>query len=421
MSATGANSVDSLAARLPASATWPGAPDEAAIRALPATPAVYLLHDDAARPVQLATTQDLRRALRARLVERTQADPRRADLSAVVRGVRWCEVHSAFEGRWRYWQVARELHPVDYRERIGFGPAHFLHLDERAEIPEIAVTSKVWSTPGACVGPWPTQAAAREALEGLWDLFDLCRYPEQVRRAPHGTRCAYAEMGRCDAPCDGGAPLSTYRERVGAAWRFACGAIDDWRREATERMRAAAAAQRFEAAGLLKEQLAFAARWQNLWALARPVTDLYAVFAIPVPRRRVWKLFCFALGEISAGSVARTRDLANATGAFLGSPELVHGISAEAATPPSSAPPADAVARMEQTWLFTQFLFRRESDNAVVVWLAGRDAVPKAQRGLTLQTLAEVRARSATADGCEKAGPAASADSVEAPDAGGAT
>ncbi|MGE0481737.1 MAG: hypothetical protein AB7Q17_14825 [Phycisphaerae bacterium] len=377
MSAPGVSPVDSFAARLPASASWPATPDEPAIRALPAGPAVYLLHDDAARPVQLATTQDLRRALLARLVERTDADARRADLGAIVRGVRWCEVHSAFEARWRYWQLARELHALDYRERVGFGPVYFLCVDNAAAVPEIEITTKVWSPVGGCVGPWPTQAAAREALAGLWDLFDLCRYPEQVRRAPHGARCAYAEMGRCDAPCDGGAPLPAYRERVRAAWRFACGAIDAWQREATERMKAAATAQRFEAAGLLKAQLAFAARWRRQWPLVRPVDDWQALFAIPVPRRRSWKLFHFARGELRAGPVARLRELAGAARTFV------------SAAAPSVDRAADEIARMEQAWLFAQFLFRRESAHAALVWLAGAAATPPELCGEVLHAQAD--------------------------------
>ncbi len=49
------------------------------------------------------------------------------------------------------------------------------------------------------------------------DAFDLCRYPNILKQAPRGVACAYKEMGRCPAPCDGTEALELYRVRVRVA------------------------------------------------------------------------------------------------------------------------------------------------------------------------------------------------------------
>lgn len=338
-----------LADALPHSLRWSGRPSTETIKSLPNHPAVLLFIAADERPIQLLATQQLRAAVLARLAERERSS-RRADVGEIACGARWREAACAFESRWWYYRVARELHPRSYRKLIAFGPSWFLAVDRGAAIPEVRVSERVWCDVGEFVGPWPSRAAAQAALEGLWDLFDLCRYPEQVRRAPRGKRCAYAEMGRCDAPCDGGAPLASYLERTLAAWRFASGGVGEWRECATREMRAAAEQQAFERAALLKQQLAFAARWSGEWAaLAAPATHLDQALALPVTRRRAWKLLAFRQGHIVDGPVVADRAAVKAIAEWV--PRVA------AAELPALA---DSV-RMEQTWLVCQLLTGREA------------------------------------------------------------
>lgn len=358
-----------LSQALPEIHTWTGRPQESDLEALPACPAVYLFLDADGRPVQLATTQHLRRQAVSRLLQSADAPAtKRADLAEIARAVRWRETHSAFEGRWRYYQLARETHPKEYRDLIGFGPAWFLNVDWRTPVPEIRVTEKAWCAAGECVGPWPTRAACQKALEGLWDLFDLCRYPEQVRQAPAGKRCVYAEMGRCDAPCDGAAPLAAYAERNRTAWRFAIDGeiLAQWIEDAARRMMRAAAEQRYEHAGQIKQQIAFAQMWQKQWGVARqPVMlldDWNFFLAVPVTRRKAWKLFLFWRGDLRDGPVLKEKDLPAKAAAWLRE-QPVQEFSAAA---PHRVP--DAV-RMEQTWLAAHFLCHKEAETALIVWL----------------------------------------------------
>jgi excinuclease UvrABC nuclease subunit len=373
---------DFLADALPESRAWSDRPRLEDVAALPACPAVYLLVDTHAAPVQLATTQSLRRLLVSKLTIPQQQRPGKADLAEITRGVRWRPLSTAFEGRWWYYRVARALYPQEYRRLISFGPAHFLHVDWTQPVPELRVTERIWSVPGEFVGPWPAHKACQEALAGLWDLFDLCRHPEQVRKSPRGTRCAYAEMGRCDAPCDGSVPLGAYVGRCRDAWRFACGGVQAWVAEAEQRMRQAAEERKYELAGQIKEQLRFAQHWQAQWApRVRPAEELRYLLGLPVTRRRAWKLFLFRTGDLAEGPVVRERRLAPETLAWLG------------AQPPELPGDLPAVVRTEQTWLLAHLLFSRAAESVLLVPLARDAANADLERALTEQLASVVGRR----------------------------
>jgi hypothetical protein len=386
-----------LAAALPNEHTWTDRPTAADLAALPGTAAVCLLVDAGGLPIQLATTQSLKRLLVSRLtnpqrLEGGKAEPcptarkpepcptvRKADLADIARGVRWRPLAAPFEGRWWYWRLARAMYPREYREMVSFGPAYFLQVDWGQPIPELRVTERVWALPGEFLGPWPSHKSCQDALQGLWDLFDLCRYPEQVRKAPHGTRCAYAEMGRCDAPCDGSVPLAAYVARCRAAWALAAGGVADWLELARARMRAAAARQQYEAAGQIKQQIQFAEKWRAEWSpIVRPLERLNHLLALPVTRRRAWKLVLFRAGQLEDGPIVTHRRVA---------PDGAAWLRERLAAPPELVPD---VERMEQTWLFCHLRFNREWVTAIQIELPELSPPPDIEQRLVEQAAALV-------------------------------
>jgi len=373
---------------------WPARPTEADLAGLPGCPAVYVCVDDADRPVLLASTQHLRRLAVSRLLRPADELGRRADLAAIVRGVRWRDVHCPFEARWWYYRLARQMYPRAYRKLISFAPAWFLHMDWQQPIAELRVSERIWTLAGEFIGPWPNEKACQQALEGLWDLFDLCRYPDQVRRAPHGTRCAYAEMGRCDAPCDGSAPLAPYTQRCRSAWAFAAGGVTAWIEDARERMRQAAARQRYELAAQIKQQIAFARNWQHEWSpIVRRDEEMNWLLVLPATRRKAWKLFLFRRGELLDGPLLADRKVAAEAPVWLAqqgaTPSAEQGATARDADAKMREP--DATVRMEQTWLVGHLLYHREAAAAIIEPLPP-EGVPPDLGGRLASALHERRA-----------------------------
>ncbi len=357
---------DILAKHVSERRAWSDADAAGVVAGLPNCPALAALLDETGVIVQVLTTATLRKLVQSRL-ERPEGLTRRADLSADVRGVAWREIHSAFEARWRFFLLACELYPAEYRRLIAFGPAWFLELGGTERIPEINMTDRIEPSAENWLGAWPTRSGAQQALEELVELFDLCRYPEQVRRAPAGTRCVYAELGACDAPCDGAAELSVYAARVRAAWGFALGNRAEALARIESAMRGDAGAQRFEAAARRKKQLETARRWPHPAPPSlRAAHDWNCVLAVPVIRRQAWKPFVFSRGRLVDGPVLPRRKFA--------------AEGARSAIDIASKLPETAAGRaVEQTWLLAHLLDRPHPE-AHIEWYTDAPPADLAER-----------------------------------------
>jgi excinuclease UvrABC nuclease subunit len=109
-------------------------------------------------------------------------------------------------------------------------------------------------------GPVRDKHAAERLIETVVDLFDLCRYHSVLVQAPGGKACAYKEMGKCPAPCDGSVPLSWYHGQMAEAFSFIAGpGRMQWKASTEAAMKAASGALNFEQAGRIKQRLSRAA------------------------------------------------------------------------------------------------------------------------------------------------------------------
>jgi hypothetical protein len=157
-------------------------------------------------------------------------------------------------------------------------------------------------------GPVPSPSM-KGMMGDLEDLFDLCRYHDVLVRAPHGERCAYYDMGKCPAPCDGTVSMAAYRAALAASADFAVGksqAMIDANRQA---MTQAAARQDFEQAQRCKGRLARAEQAVRRFGdhPRTPDTLNYCVVQRG-PRRGVLRLFQVRSGIISGWVDAQPAD-----------------------------------------------------------------------------------------------------------------
>ena len=225
-------------------------------RDLPAKWAVYLLSDDADRPVQLLCVKNLRYSVRRRLgVDELPAGPsRRIDYRALVRQVSWRRVDSVFEADTIYLEFARQIFPKTYQGMVGFRPAWFLHINPDADFPRYTKTTDLSIRTGQLLGPFEDKHSAGSLVEQVTDWFDLCRYYNILVEAPHGKACAYKEMGKCPAPCDGSIGMEQYRRLVDWSARSIVDPAELIRQQ-NQRMKSAAGALKFETAAKIKAYL----------------------------------------------------------------------------------------------------------------------------------------------------------------------
>ena len=249
-----------------------------ALRQVPARWAVALLEGEDQTPIQLLCLRNLRRGLSHRIQEQ---GARKVDWKQIVRRVRWQRVGSAFEADWIYLSAVRRFFPQSWSDLVNWGEAQFVHVDVAAQHPHYVRTSDVSRRCGIRIGPFPQRAAANQFIELICDAFDLCRYPHILEQSPHGKACAYKEMGKCPAPCDGSISMESYRAVVDSSVNAL---IDPAARVAEQRsrMEQAAAEMRYETAAAIKGDME---KWKQLgkgaFAFARPIEKLAFVTVQP--------------------------------------------------------------------------------------------------------------------------------------------
>jgi excinuclease UvrABC nuclease subunit len=284
---------------------------EALLRDVPAKWVVYLFCDEADQPIQLLCVKNLRYSLRRRLSGEEPVGPtKRIRYRELVRRVYWRRVDSAFEADWVYLEAARQVFSQSYQAMVGFRPAWFVHVNPQANFPRYTKTTDLTIKSGELIGPVEDKHAAQRLIELCEDCFDLCRYYNILIEAPNGKACAYKEMGKCPAPCDGSIPIERYREMVE---RSARAILEPGQlvAELKGRMGRAAAAMEFEAANKIKARLEEARQLgQGAFRHARRLENFAFVSLQRGPRKGTAKVFLVVRGRIeeAAGLIAEPTD-----------------------------------------------------------------------------------------------------------------
>lgn len=304
---------------------------------LPAAPGVVVLESREGRTLLIAMTADARELARRKLGESAgqtgeRAGAGRVDCRDDTERVAVIRVGSMLEADAVYLRQARERLPRVHRVVSERWRAWFAHVDPEAEHPQWSKTNLLGLVRGrsasvgvsargsdgteyAClIGPLPDKDAAGRFLEAVTDAFDLCRFHHLLVQSPRASACAYKEMGRCPAPCDGTESMEAYRERTREAVEaLGSGSIEQGVARIEEQMRVAAVAQEYERGAALKK---IAERMQNLRTPAFAHVgrlDRWAVLAVlPSTTARMvrgavlWRGELLALPEVSGADVNRS-------------------------------------------------------------------------------------------------------------------
>lgn len=273
-------------------AVGPGVDLESWRLTVPAKPGCYLLTDEAGTPVLLGTAANMRNVLVHRLTAPPDDDEptRRIDYRQVVRKVHFRPAFSRFETDWSYIANARQFYPQQAARLTRKWTGNWVHIDLADAFPRFAANRRPDDS-GEYFGPLPTANAARLFVETATDLFDLCRYHDILRQTPDGQACAYKEMGKCPAPCDGTVTFENYRGQL----RAAHGMLHDpksWLTDAERRMAEASGKLAFERAARIKSQIEQASRLvDSKYGAFAPMAEHRYLLVLPGTRKHHARLF----------------------------------------------------------------------------------------------------------------------------------
>lgn len=278
----------------------PAADFDALLKDVPAKWAIYLMSDAEQRPVQLLCVKNLRYSIRRRLGPPDELQPpgKRVDYRQIVRHVAWRRVDSAFEADWLYLEAARRIFPQTYQGMTGLRPAWFIHVNPDAPFPRYVKTHDLSSAAGTFLGPLEDKHAAAHLIEDVTDWFDLCRYYNVLVEAPAAKACAYKEMGKCPAPCDGSIGMDQYRRLVDWSMQTLIDPVPHVR-DQQRRMQAAAAELRFENAAKIKTYVdSLSKLGKGAYRHLRRLEDFVFVSLQRGPRARTAKMFVITPGQV---------------------------------------------------------------------------------------------------------------------------
>jgi excinuclease UvrABC nuclease subunit len=165
---------------------------DAAIEALPNTPAVFALWPKEGAPYLSKT---------ALLLKEREKPSRLLNLRHTVARIEYWLTGSAFESSVVLYEQARRYFPESYLDLLRLRMPPYLKIVLNNEFPRSHITTHLTRTGGLYFGPFRARASA-EKFEGQFlDLFQVRRCQEDLVPSPAHPGCIYGEMGMCLRPC----------------------------------------------------------------------------------------------------------------------------------------------------------------------------------------------------------------------------
>lgn len=252
------------------------------VTSLPASHGVVRLSNDDAT-VSVVASADVRGLALDRLGPEASVGN---DLRGACDRVCCWSAGSSFEADLRFLDVAAEHAPDLARQAAGRLAVWWLRVDHDRPGDGWSITDAPEPIGDvSVVGPFLDRSSAKRWAEMLDDLFELCRYPGEVRKAPGGTACAYHEMGRCPAACNGSEPMEAYLARLREAVSLNAAGVAERSEVLKAAMQRASAEGAFERAAALRDRIdALPDADDRAAKVVGPIEALEAIAVVP-PRR----------------------------------------------------------------------------------------------------------------------------------------
>lgn len=208
------------------------------------------------RIVLLAATGNIRTFISQRLNEDNANSPR-ANLAPITERIIVYPTGSAFESDWIVLERARDGDTELYQKLKDQNRRAVLVLMKDSGTWRVEDTTSVLPIlqNDVVLGPALTTKAATLMGDVLNDVFELCRFPKELAAAPLGKACAYKEMGRCPAACDGSESMESYRIRFKQAVDASALGLKGWKKSCEQQIADASKEMDFELAQNLKRNL----------------------------------------------------------------------------------------------------------------------------------------------------------------------
>jgi excinuclease ABC subunit C len=243
------------------------------IRVLPTQPGVYLYKNAEGEVIYVGKAKNLRSRVRSYLLEASQANAKTGSLMREAVDIDYILVANEHEALALENNLIKQRKPrfnILLRDDKTY-PYVKLTLNER--FPKVFVTRRLRKDGGAYYGPYFPGNLAYRVAELIHRSFLLPSCKVDLTRF-HPRACLEFYIHRCLGPCvEGNVTPDAYQQAVRDAQLFLEGRQVELERTLTARMTAAAAAEQYEAAARLRDQLTTVHQLQEKQRIATAEQD----------------------------------------------------------------------------------------------------------------------------------------------------
>jgi DNA polymerase-3 subunit epsilon len=237
---------------------------------LPDAPGVYVFKDGQGQALYVGRSKRIRTRVRSYFTA-SETRTRMAEMVGIAEEIVPIVCATGLEAEVRELRLIAE-HKPRYNRRSRF-PERAVFLKLTVEpFPRLSVVRQVRGDDTAYLGPFGSTRVAEQAMTALHEAFPIRQCTMRLSPQKPVSPCALAEMGRCNAPCDGRESVADYAEHVQAARAAMEHDVRPLAGTLTARIDRLADVQRYEEAAAHRDRLAAfvnaAARMQRLAALA---------------------------------------------------------------------------------------------------------------------------------------------------------
>jgi excinuclease ABC subunit C len=224
---------------------------------IPESPGVYRFRDERGRVVYVGKAKSLRQRLNSYFADFASLHPRTQSMLRAAAQVDWTIVTTEVEALQLEYSWIKEFDPrfnVRYRDDKSY-PYLAVLMDE--EYPRVQVMRGAKRRGVRYFGPYSHAWAIRDTVDTLLRVFPVrtCSAGVFKRAGQIGRPCLLGYIGKCSAPCVGRIDAAAHRQLAEEFCDFMAGQTGRFIKRLEAEMREASAAQEYERAARLRDDI----------------------------------------------------------------------------------------------------------------------------------------------------------------------
>ncbi len=220
---------------------------------VPDSPGVYKMLDGRARVLYVGKAKVLSNRVRSYFNAIEAHTPRVRRLVSKLRDLEWTRTDTELEALLLESKLIRELEPPFNRAQRRTIPRPYLRIASDHAFPRIVANVFPREDGAEYFGPLRSRGEAQAVLEVIGRFYRVRTCDD--REFKNGKRCLRADVGKCNAPCEGDIEIGAYAEEIDRVREFLAGDVAAITEQLESEMHDASAELAFEEAARIRDLL----------------------------------------------------------------------------------------------------------------------------------------------------------------------